>query len=237
MKILREIECKGEKKVDEGVLFFKELMNKKELTEYFALRYREFKASGLHVTQSADELDIDHFDFYSRFIGAFLIEKGEESLIGGIRMIYKDREGPSAPIIREICSESLDLKKLSRSNKPRIFQLMNEVDIVWLIKECEESGKALVEFGRTIVDKRYRRRGVGGMLVNAIFNFALQDGVDVGFGGCPENLLAFYERDNCRPVGKFYSAVHGMMLILLRIDFPLNRKEGREPEKVLVAVG
>lgn len=203
---------------------FRELVTVRELLTYFRLRYQEYPSAGFNITLNEDAFDMDFFDFYARFIGAFVKEKDEEILIGGVRMIERDVKGPNIPIIKELYSISNSFKKMIKNGKKYPFQLMEIIDISWLIHECDKYNKRLVEFGRTVIHREYRRSKVGVALVNAIFRLAAENGVDMGFGYCPEKLKSFYESTGCEVVGEFYHSVHKWPALLLKINIEDYRK-------------
>ena len=112
-------------------------------------------------------------------------------------------------------------------SRPTPFQLMDTLDLNWLIKECNMQGKRLVEFNRTVVNSQYRRSGVGMKLISAIFDFAANIGVNIGFGSCPLHLKSFYQFNDCEPLLDFYYPIHNQTAVLLKIDFNkyLSRKQ------------
>ena len=220
-------------KVKSVPIVYRELAAEEELLTYFKMRYKEWLASGYQVMVNRDEFDIDIFDCYSHFMGAFIKKDETEILVGGVRMV-KESLGPTASIIKQICQSSKDLKKSWKLLRPCLFPLMENVDISWFLKECSEEGKKLVEFGRTVIDPKYRSKGIGLGVVNAIFKFAAFSGIEMGVGECPEKLHNFYGYCGCETVGNLFHPGHGFNVTLLKID--LTRYANKQKKESLVGI-
>ena len=88
-------------------ILFKEISDKDELIEMFALRslvyhYINF-FSGLKKNQSKEVLlDIDPYDLYSTFLSAFEITDHSKKLIGTVRIISGDERSTFAPYIKSL---------------------------------------------------------------------------------------------------------------------------------------
>lgn len=225
-----------ELKIDQTTVTYRELSTVDELIAYFRLRYKEYPSAGYHIDSNRDELDIDSFDFYAHFVGAFIIEQCKEKLIGGVRMIEKDNIGPTADRIKAICELSKDLQKIPETSRPAPFQLMDTLDLSWLIKECEVAGKRLVEFNRTVINHQYRRSGIGVKLVSEMHNLAASIGIEEGFGCCPPKLQSFYKDTGCQSLYTFYHPFHAQNLVLLRV-FPSSYIVPQIDRNVLVVAG
>lgn len=220
-------------KANSAPIIYRELTAKEELLTYFKMRYKEWLAFGYHVMLNQDEFDIDTFDFYSNFMGAFIKEDEKEILVGGVRMV-KESLGPTSPIIKQICQSSKDLKKSWKLSRPHPFSLMEGVDINRFLKECSEEGKELVEFGGTVINPKYRRLGLGLGVVNAAFKFAASSGIEMGMGICPPKLQSFYKEIGCETIGNFFHPGHGFNVTLLKID--LTRHANKQKEESLIGV-
>ncbi|NVM04695.1 MAG: hypothetical protein HWN67_20390 [Candidatus Helarchaeota archaeon] len=91
----------------EKKIIFKEIYDDDELIEMFSLRclvYQYvkyfFSSNGDQLTEN--QLDIDCFDLYSTFLGAFEITKNSKRLIGTVRIISGNEQSVSAPFIKSL---------------------------------------------------------------------------------------------------------------------------------------
>lgn len=217
-------------------VLFRELTRKEELLEYFRLRYQEWEAEGYDVARNSDGLDIEPFDLYARFVGAFVPDEAGERLVGGVRMVEELAEGPTAHVIREICQDSRELKRLPCTLRPYPFQVMEAVDLSWLLQECRQQGKRVADFSRTVVLPTFRRGGVGIEMVKEILKLGARLGVDVGIGMCPEKLQSFYESSGCEVIGRFFHPRHRSPGVILKINLRDYLRDEQEDEKRLAVV-
>lgn len=201
------------------VITCRELTKKDELTSYFKLRYEEYLNSGFTLTTNRDCIDIEPFDFYAHFIGAFLTDANKkEQLVGGIRMVQKKQEGSVASIVREICNDSFDLKHLVKYSSPYPFQIMKSIRLDKFLNDWEKQGKNVVEFGKVVVKEEYRKSKIGIYLLNAIHYLGAITGAQVGIGYCPSRLRPFYEENGCQIIKEFYHPDHKWPALLLSIN-------------------
>lgn len=88
-------------------IIFKEISDEAELVEMFALRslvyeYVDFFSDPDESPLLEHHLDIDAYDLYSTFIGAFEVTGHGKKLIGTLRIISGDEETAQAPYIRSL---------------------------------------------------------------------------------------------------------------------------------------
>lgn len=167
-------------------LVLRELKTLEEIRAYFHVRYQVYTESG-YLAPREDRLDVDPYDPYCRFVGAYDTREGEPRMIGGCRMILPG-EGPSAALVRS-------LRELPE--RPSTFQVENSFGVAELLRLAETRGHTLVEFGRNVCLPEYRRLGVGMALVHAIYGVGMLTGVSWGVAMCPPNLQSFYEQLGC----------------------------------------
>jgi len=89
---------------------FKEITEENELLQMFALRYFVYRYVNF-IEPNENQLDIDCYDFYSTFLGAFEIIGRMKRLIGTVRIISGDEKSQYAEKIKKIVFNS-DSNKL-----------------------------------------------------------------------------------------------------------------------------
>lgn len=88
---------------------FKEITEENELLQMFALRYFVYRYVNF-IEPNENQLDIDCYDFYSTFLGAFEIIGRMKRLIGTVRIISKDEKSLYAEEIKKIVFNSYSNK-------------------------------------------------------------------------------------------------------------------------------
>lgn len=90
----------------EKKIIFKEIYEDDELIEMFSLRCLVYQYAFFYGSNEdqfiENQLDIDCYDLYSTFLGAFEITKNSKRLIGTVRIISESEESVSAPFIRTL---------------------------------------------------------------------------------------------------------------------------------------
>lgn len=167
-------------------LVLRELQTPDEVRDYFHVRYQVYTQSG-YLAQREDQLDVDAYDRYCRFVGAYDVRGEEPRMIGGCRMILP-HEGPNAAVVRSL----RDLPE-----RPSTYQVESTFGVAELLRLAEARGHTLVEFGRNVCLPEYRRHGVGMALVHAIYGVGMLTGVSWGVAMCPPKLQSFYEQLGC----------------------------------------
>jgi len=116
-----EIEC--EKK-----FMFKELNDKNEFLQMFALRYLVYRYVNF-IEPNKDQLDIDCFDLYSTFLGVFEVTGETKRLIGTVRIISGDKKSPYEEVVKELFDNMCNHKLSYLLNRPTLFSIMQTFDI------------------------------------------------------------------------------------------------------------
>jgi len=116
-----DVEC--EKK-----FVFKELNERNEFIQMFALRYLVYRYVNF-IEPNEDQLDIDCYDLYATFLGAFEVTGKTRRLVGTIRIISGDEISRYAGVVKDII-ENLDNQKASDlMNRTKLFPIMDTFDI------------------------------------------------------------------------------------------------------------
>ncbi len=160
------------------MLSIRELVTKTELVDYLTMRRQVYAQSG--YLPSGDGLDIDPFDFRSRFVGAFL----EGTLVGGARLIT-EQPAPTREILRELAGATQEARIGFFSEKIFDFRPHLEGRLY--------PGQAVVEFGRTVCASQYRGAGFGRAMVYALYGLSLNLGAAYGIACAPGPLVPYYE--------------------------------------------
>ncbi|KPK96212.1 hypothetical protein AMJ80_01230 [bacterium SM23_31] len=118
---IQQKELKPEKKI-----IYKEIHDEDELLEMFALRslvyqYVNFFKDTDENSLDETHLDIDCYDLYSTFIGAFEIIKNSKRLIGTMRIISGDQKSPSAPFVESVYETLPDDESKQTLERPALF--------------------------------------------------------------------------------------------------------------------
>jgi len=102
---------------------FKVLNKKEELLQMFALRYLVYRY--VHFIESnKDQLDIDCYDLFSTFLGAFEVIGKTKRLVGTIRIISGDAESPHLKMIKSILGKLVDFNGRNILSRPTPYPLM-----------------------------------------------------------------------------------------------------------------
>lgn len=90
---------------------------------YEVLRYVNF------IGENDDRLDIDPYDFYSTFFGAYDVTEGRKKLIGTLRIISSEEIGKTASFIEELIGNAADPNIRSISKRPELFPIMESFQL------------------------------------------------------------------------------------------------------------
>jgi len=85
---------------------------------YVTYRYVNF------IEENRDRLDIDPYDRYSTFLGAYDVTRGSKILIGTLRIISGDEESESAEHIEELIRSARDPQIREMGERPELFPIM-----------------------------------------------------------------------------------------------------------------
>jgi hypothetical protein len=178
---------------ESGTVVVRELTSAQDLQAYFRLRNDVFCEVG-HFTGRAQTVDIDAYDSYSRFLGAFDGSSGQ--LMAGTRMILAHL-GPHADLVRTIGHE----QAIDIPDRPSTYPSQMAFKADWFVELCVNHGFKLVEFGRMVCRKGFRLHGIGGMLVHAVHGLGILHGMHFGLSSCPLYLADFYRKHGCKVIG------------------------------------
>lgn len=197
---------------------FRELVEDRELLDYFRLRHLVYCKEG-YLEPQALAVDLDAFDCRSRFVGAFARGK----LVAGGRMILPG-EGPHRAALERLAAQG-HLPEIAAS--PRTYHSQEIFDLKSVFDYCREESKILVEFGRSVVVPELRSTGLGLKLIHALYGLALHQGVELGFAAVPPKLRGFYQKSGCRILdSKGVGSYDGITTALIPLVIDLNRLGG-----------
>lgn len=181
------------------VLRFREISSRDELRELFSVRYLAYLQSGhFTIRHNIDELDVDPYDRYSRFLGAYILEEGQERMVGGIRMVQAKARSPLHDDIQAILGSARDSHLRSLPDRQTLFPCERGFDLTDLWQRVHRERLEVVEFSRTVCLPEFRGMNIGAGLVNGIFAMALASGVALGVGAAPPALRDFYISLGCK---------------------------------------
>jgi len=102
---------------------FKEICGEYELVEMFALRYLVYNYVHF-IEPNPYQLDVDCFDPYSTFLGAYEVTNSVSRLIGTVRIIHGDKQSDSAEEIERIVSRLYGSEAMDILNRRVFFPIM-----------------------------------------------------------------------------------------------------------------
>lgn len=85
---------------------------------YLTYRYVNF------IEENKDRYDIDPYDEYSTFLGAFDVTTNKKVLIGTLRIISGDKKSKISPIIQDLIKNARDPQIKAMGERPEIFPIM-----------------------------------------------------------------------------------------------------------------
>jgi hypothetical protein len=100
----------------------------KELKACLRLRYEVYRYVNF-IGENKDHLDIDPYDFYSTFLGAYDVTEGRKHLIGAMRVISGDKISETAPFIEELIRKAADPNIRSINRRPQFFPIMESFQL------------------------------------------------------------------------------------------------------------
>ena len=107
---------------------FKEITQKNEFLQMFALRYLVYRF--VHFIEPNEaQLDIDCYDLFSKFMGVFEVFGKTERLIGTIRIISGDQESLYTKEIKSIVDDVSSFQSEKLFHKPKLFPIMETFTI------------------------------------------------------------------------------------------------------------
>ena len=99
-----------------------------EIKACLRLRYEVYRYVNF-IWENKDRLDIDAYDFYSTFLGAYEVTDGQKHLIGAMRIISGDEISETAPFIEELITKAADPNIRSINSRPQHFPIMESFQL------------------------------------------------------------------------------------------------------------
>ena len=159
---------------DKKTFILKSILDEDNLRQYFRIRYQVYVRMK-YVDTNEDRLDIDSWDFSSKFFAAF--EKESNKLVGTLRFIYKDLKCDGCNVVSEITKTLKDQKFKAMSNLCE-FPLMQAFNIDDFLESCYLQKRKVVEVGRLTVLPRYWKHGLASVLAEFAVSHAYQNKLD-----------------------------------------------------------
>lgn len=107
---------------------FKELVTKKEFMQMFALRYLVYRYVNF-IESNRYHIDIDCYDLYSTFFGAYEVIGNTKKLISTVRIINCDVMSPVADMIMELADELNNGLKSKIIDRDKLFPILHTFNI------------------------------------------------------------------------------------------------------------
>lgn len=114
---------------------FKVLTDFEEIKECLHLRYLTFRYVNF-IEENMDRLDIDSYDRYSTFLGAYSITGWRRTLVGTLRIIDGSEKSPTASCIDELIRTARDRKIRSLGDRQKLFPIMESFKLPQSYLEC-----------------------------------------------------------------------------------------------------
>ena len=102
---------------------FQVLKDFEEIKSCLHLRYLSFRYVNF-IEENKDRLDIDPYDRYSTFLGAYNITGWRKTLVGTLRIINGNEESPAASHIDELIRTARDPKIKFLNGRKKLFPIM-----------------------------------------------------------------------------------------------------------------
>jgi len=99
-----------------------------EVKACLRLRYEVYRYVNF-VGENKDHLDIDPYDFYSTFLGAYELNQGRKQLIATMRIISGDEISKTAPFIEELVGNAADPRIRRISKRAQLFPIMESFQL------------------------------------------------------------------------------------------------------------
>lgn len=99
-----------------------------EIKACLRLRYLTFRYVGF-IEKNRDHMDIDPYDSYSTFLGAYNVTGGQKTLVGTLRIISGDEKGETVPYIEEIIRTARDPKIRELGKRAKLLPILESFDL------------------------------------------------------------------------------------------------------------
>ncbi len=211
---------------------FRELTSESDIRAYFQVRYQVYTGNSF-IPENVDRLDIDVYDRHSCFVGAFVEVDGQETLVGGGRMILGEGERPNGVVVDRISGRTITEKLYRLPPRWTTYYAENTFNLVDEKRRCAEAGLTLVEFGRTVCLKECRGLGIGKGLILGLYALAHLRRVNAGIAVSPPELKPLYEAFDCRYLDLGSRRFSGLNteLMAMTVDLEADSKVIRESRR------
>ncbi|HUU27994.1 MAG TPA: hypothetical protein VM123_09290 [archaeon] len=102
---------------------------------YLAFRYVNF------IEENEDRLDINSYDKYSTFLGAYNVTGGQKILVGTFRIINGDKEGAAFSYIEELIRTARDPKIRALGKRTKLFPILESFNLPDSYFSCFDKSK------------------------------------------------------------------------------------------------
>ena len=92
------------------------------------LRYEVYRYVNF-IVENKDRMDIDPYDYYSIYLGAYDVTGGNKELVGSLRIISGDEISKTAFLIEELIKTAADPNIRSISKRPECFPIMESFQL------------------------------------------------------------------------------------------------------------
>ncbi len=98
------------------------------VTDCLRLRYTTYRYVNF-IEENKDNLDIDPYDTYSTYLGAYDVTGEKKVLIGTLRIIDGYEKSNTSPFVEELIRTARDPRLQAINEHPKIFPIMESFDI------------------------------------------------------------------------------------------------------------
>ena len=102
---------------------YEAIRDPKDVRDCLHLRYMTYRYVNF-IEENKDRLDIDPYDRYATFLGAYDVTRGQKILAGTVRVIGADEKGACSPYIDELIRTARDPKIRALSERPKLFPML-----------------------------------------------------------------------------------------------------------------
>jgi len=111
-----------------------------EIKTCLRLRYITFRYVNF-IEENMDRLDIDPYDRYSTFLGAYNVTGGRKTLVGSMRIISGNENHTATQHIEQLISSARDPKIRAMGKRPQLFPIMESFNIPSSYLDCFDKSK------------------------------------------------------------------------------------------------
>jgi hypothetical protein len=114
----------------------------KEVRACLRLRYEVYRYVNF-IGENKDRLDVDPYDFYSTFLGAYNVTRGRKDLIGMLRIISGDKISKTTSFIEKLIRTAADPNIRSISKRPQCLPIMESFQLPDSYFSCFQKSSSL----------------------------------------------------------------------------------------------